>query len=81
MLLLDADDEMLMLQKRQIFNKYFCSAFGKKKDDIITWADEKFSTPLVTRRNVKYVLGVNILKSAGLDSLHGNTNRAYLNGL
>lgn len=35
MLLLDADDEMIMLQKRQIFNKYFCSAFGKKKDDAL----------------------------------------------
>lgn len=38
---------------------------------------EKISTPLVTGRNVKYVLGVNILKSAGLESLQ-NTNRAYL---
>lgn len=34
MLLLDADDKIIMLQKRQIFNKYFWSAFGKKKDDV-----------------------------------------------
>lgn len=39
---------------------------------------EKLSTPLVTGRNVKYVLGVNILKSAGLETLQKNTNRAYL---
>lgn len=35
MLLLDADEEMIKLQERQIFQTYFCSAFGKKKDDAL----------------------------------------------
>lgn len=35
----------------------------------------------MTRKNVKYVLEVNILKSAGVDGLHGHTNRAYLTDL
>lgn len=35
MLLLDVDEEIIKLQKRQIFQTYFCSAFEKKKDDAL----------------------------------------------
>lgn len=35
MLLLSADEEIIKLQKKQIFQIYFCSVFEKKKDDAL----------------------------------------------
>lgn len=55
-----------------MFTKYFCSAFGKKQDDVlISHEDEDIlSSPLVTEEDGRrHLLGINICRSAGPDNL------------
>lgn len=49
-------------EKAEVFNKYFCAAFGKKEDNIpISHEDDDvLSSPLVTKEDIKqYLLGIN----------------------